>query len=91
MVALFHLSPVLLVTAMLVVLRRPPVHAAIAGTLLVVVLWLAGAADAWHPGSMLAAAKDTAVLFASTAFVIVPGLAFVIYIERLGINLAVSQ
>ncbi|WP_460156710.1 L-lactate permease [Pseudomonas sp. S2_H10] len=91
MLALFHLSPVLLVTAMLVVLRRPPVHAAIAGTLLVVVLWLAGAADAWHPGSMLAAAKDTAVLFASTAFVIVPGLAFVIYIERLGINLAVSQ
>ncbi|WPN33044.1 transporter [Pseudomonas sp. P5_109] len=91
MVALFHLSPVLLVTAMLVVLRRPPVHAAIAGSLLVVVLWLAGAADAWHLGSMVAAAKDTAVLFASTAFVIVPGLAFVIYIERLGINLAVSQ
>ncbi|WP_255263638.1 hypothetical protein [Pseudomonas aegrilactucae] len=54
MLALFHLSPVLLVTAMLVVLRRPPVHAAIAGTLLVVVLWLAGAADAWQPGSMLA-------------------------------------
>ncbi|MGF6126925.1 lactate permease [Pseudomonas frederiksbergensis] len=91
MVALFHLSPVLLVTAMLVVLRRPPVHAAIAGTLLVVVLWLAGAADAWHLGSMVAAAQDTAVLFASTAFVIVPGLAFVIFIERLGVNLALSQ
>ena len=40
MLALFHLSPVLLVTATLVVLRRPPVHAALAGTLLVVVLWL---------------------------------------------------
>jgi lactate permease len=91
MVALFHLSPVLLVTAMLVVLRRPPVHAAIAGTLLVVVLWLAGAADAWRLDSMLAAARDTAVLFASTAFVIVPGLAFVICIERLGVNLAFSQ
>ncbi|MDN3224931.1 transporter [Pseudomonas nunensis] len=91
MVALFHLSPVLLVTAMLVVLRRPPVHAAIAGTLLVMLLWFAGAADAWHPGSMLAAAQDTAVLFASTAFVIVPGLAFVIFIERLGVNLALSQ
>lgn len=49
MLALFHLSPVLLVTAMLVVLRRPPVHAAIAGTLLVMVLWLVGAAirGAW--------------------------------------------
>jgi len=91
MLALFHLSPVLLVTAMLVVLRRPPVHAAIAGTLLVVVLWLAGAADAWHLGSLIAAARDTAVLFASTAFVIVPGLAFVIFIERLGVNQAFSQ
>ncbi|MHC8314689.1 L-lactate permease [Pseudomonas sp. LB3P31] len=91
MLALFHLSPVLLVTAMLVVLRRPPVHAALAGTLLVVVLWLAGAADTWHLGSMLAAAEDTGVLFASTAFVIVPGLAFVIFIERLGVNLALSQ
>lgn len=91
MLALFHLSPVLLVTAMLVVLRRPPVHAAIAGTLLVVVLWLAGAADAWHLGSLTAAAQDTAVLFASTAFVIVPGLAFVIFIERLGVNQAFSQ
>jgi lactate permease len=91
MLALFHLSPVLLVTAMLVVLRRPPVHAAMAGTLLVVVLWLAGAVDAWRPDSLLAAAQDTAVLFASTAFVIVPGLAFVIFIERLGVNLALSQ
>ncbi|WP_454842101.1 transporter [Pseudomonas hormoni] len=91
MLALFHLSPVLLVTAMLVVLRRPPVHAAIAGTLLVVVLWLAGVAEAWQASSMVAAVQDTAVLFASTAFVIVPGLAFVIFIERLGVNLALSQ
>ena len=91
MLALFHLSPVLLVTAMLVVLRRPPVHAAMAGTLLVMVLWLAGAADAWRPDSVLAAARDTAVLFARTASVIVPGLAFVIFIERLGVNLALSQ
>lgn len=54
MLALFHLSPVLLVTAMLVVLRRPPVHAAIAGTLLVMVLWLVGAADTWRLGSLVA-------------------------------------
>ena len=75
MLALVHLSPVLLVTAMLVVLRRPPVHAALAGTLLVLLLWCAGAADAWRLDSLLAAAQDTSVLFASTAFVIVPGLA----------------
>lgn len=91
MLALVHLSPVLLVTAMLVVLRRPPIHAAIAGTLLVIVLWLAGAADAWRSTTLLAATEDTAVLFASTAFVIVPGLTFVIVIERLGVNLALSQ
>ncbi|WP_287063831.1 L-lactate permease [Pantoea sp.] len=91
MLALFHLSPVLLVTVMLVLLRRPPVHAAVAGTLLVIVLWLAGAADAWRLSSMVAAAQDTVVLFASTAFVIVPGLLFVIFIERMGVNLALSQ
>nr|BFE95391.1 hypothetical protein GCM10020185_59270 [Pseudomonas brassicacearum subsp. brassicacearum] len=67
-------------------------HAAIAGTALVLVLWLAGAADAWRLGSMVAAAQDTAVLFASTAFVIVPGLVFVIFfIERMGVNLALSR
>ncbi len=44
-----------------------------------------------RPGSMVAAAQDTAVLFASTAFVIVPGLVFVIFIERMGVNLALSQ
>jgi len=35
---------------------------------------------------MVAAAQDTAVLFASTAFVIVPDLVFVIFIERMGVN-----
>lgn len=72
---LVHLSPVLLVMFMLMVLRRPPVQAAMAGTALVAVLWLAGAADAWQTVTLLAAGRDTAVLFLSTAFVIVPGMA----------------
>ncbi|EPL16099.1 L-lactate permease [Pseudomonas sp. CF161] len=88
---LVHLSPVLLVMFMLMVLRRPPVQAAMAGTALVAVLWLAGAADAWQTVTLLAAGRDTAVLFLSTAFVIVPGMAFVILIERLGVNLVLSQ
>lgn len=88
---LVHLSPVLLVMFMLMVLRRPPVQAAMAGTALVAVLWLAGAADAWQTVTLLAAGRDTTVLFLSTAFVIVPGMAFVILIERLGVNLVLSQ
>ncbi|ROL69027.1 transporter [Pseudomonas chlororaphis] len=86
-----HLSPVMLVMVTLMVLRRPPVQAAIAGTALVAVLWLVGAADAWQADTLIAAGRDTAVLFLSTAFVIVPGMAFVILIERLGVNQVLSQ
>jgi len=91
MALLIHLSPVLLVMSMLMLLRRPPVQAAIAGFSLVAVLWLLGAADAFQTVPAIAALKDTAVLFASTAFVIVPGLAFVILIERMGVNQALSE
>lgn len=85
---LIHLSPVLLVMSMLMVLRRPPVQAAMAGAGLVAVLWLV---DGLLASAAVAALKDTAVLFASTAFVIVPGLAFVIVIERMGVNQALSE
>jgi len=85
---LIHLSPVLLVMSMLMVLRRPPVQAAMAGAGLVAVLWLV---DGLLASAAVAAFKDTAVLFASTAFVIVPGLAFVIVIERMGVNQALSE
>lgn len=88
MALLIHLSPVLLVMSMLMVLRRPPVQAAIAGAALVAVLWLF---EGLLPSAAMAAFKDTAVLFASTALVIVPGLAFVILIERMGVNQALSE
>lgn len=94
MATLLHLSPVFLVMSMLMVLRRPPVQAAMAGAALVALLWLA---DAWMAagtaasGAALSAARDTGVLFLSTAFVIVPGLGFVILIERMGVNQALSQ
>lgn len=94
MATLLHLSPVFLVMSMLMVLRRPPVQAAMAGAALVALLWLV---DAWMAtgaaasGAALAAARDTGVLFLSTAFVIVPGLGFVILIERMGVNQALSR
>ncbi|MDR0225362.1 MAG: L-lactate permease [Burkholderiaceae bacterium] len=90
MAVLLHLSPVVLVMAMLVLLRRPPVQAALAGVAGVALLWLA---DAGAPGlaAFSTALADTAVLFLSTAFVIVPGLGFVILIERMGVNQALSQ
>lgn len=94
MATLLHLSPVFLVMSMLMLLRRPPVQAALAGAALVALLWLAEAgmaASAAPAGAALAAALDTAVLFLSTAFVIVPGLGFVILIERMGVNQALSR
>lgn len=94
MATLLHLSPVLLVISMLMLLRRPPLQAALAGAALVALLWLSKAwtvAGAAPASAALAAAQDTAVLFLSTGFVIVPGLGFVILIERMGVNQALSQ
>lgn len=88
---LLHLSPLLLVLLALMVLRRPPLQAALAGCTLALGLWAAGAAQPMQGAALTAAALDTAVLFAITASVIVPGLAFVIVIERLGINQQLSQ
>ncbi len=88
---LLHLSPLLLVMLALMVLRRPPLQAALAGCLLALVLWAAGTVQPMHTSAVAAAALDTAVLLAITAAVIVPGLAFVIAIERLGVNAQLSQ
>lgn len=91
MTLLLHLSPLLLVLLALMVLRRPPLQAALAGCAVALVLWAAGAAQPMQTAATRAAALDTAVLFAITAAVIVPGLAFVIAIERLGVNLQLSR
>lgn len=88
---LLHLSPMLLVMLALMVLHRPPLQAALAGCLLALLLWALGAARPLQGADLGAAALDTALLLAITASVIVPGLAFVIAIERLGVNQALSQ
>lgn len=88
---LLHLSPLLLVLLALMVLRRPPLQAALAGCSLALLLWACGAAQPMQAPALAAAALDTAVLLAITASVIVPGLVFVILIEGLGINQVLSQ
>lgn len=90
MLALVQLSPVFLIFIMLLVLRRPPVQAAIAGALAVGVLWLLHFGAPVEARLLLDVAYDTGVLFLSTAAVIAPGLAFVILIERAGTNKAMA-
>jgi lactate permease len=89
--ALIQVSPILAVLGLLLVFRRPPVQAALVGVLLTVLLWFLGYSASGTSGTAEAAGLDTAVLFASTAFVIAPGLVFVILIERLGINARVAN
>ncbi|MDO5622905.1 MAG: hypothetical protein Q4G24_15770 [Paracoccus sp. (in: a-proteobacteria)] len=86
MLALIQVSPILVVLGFLLVFRRPPVQAALVGVLLTCALWVTGYGTPEAAGTAQAAGLDTLILFASTAFVIAPGLAFVILIERLGIN-----
>lgn len=84
-------SPVILVMILILLLRRPPLHAALGGTALSLLLWLAGVAQPFSWPVLAAISQDTAILFASTACVIAPGLLFVILIERNGANPALSQ
>lgn len=88
---LLQLSPVGLVIALILILRRPPVQAAFMGVVLVLLLWLAGVATPWSAGLSAVIAQDTAILFLSTACVIVPGLAFVIQVEQRGAPVAIGE
>jgi len=82
--SLLHLAPIGLVLVLILLARRPPVQAALAGVVLAVLLWVAGVAAPLSPGVAQAILSDTTVLFLSTASVILPGLAFVILVERSG-------
>jgi lactate permease len=91
MLAFIQLSPILAVLSFLLLFRRPPVQAALVGVLITGVLWFLGYGAPETSGTAKTAGIDTLVLFASTAFVIAPGLAFVILIERLGINARIAD
>ena len=87
---LLQMSPIGLVIALILVLRRPPVQAALAGVAGVFLLWGLGAAAPLSAAVTTAIFQDTTILFLSTAFVIVPGLAFVILVERGGAPQAIG-
>lgn len=87
---LLHLAPIGLVLALILLARRPPVQAALAGVVLAALLWIAGFAEPLSLGVAQAILGDTTVLFLSTASVILPGLAFVILVERAGAPQAIG-
>ncbi|MDR6678716.1 transporter [Pseudomonas oryzihabitans] len=87
---LLHLAPIGLVLALILLARRPPVQAALAGVVLAALLWVAGLAEPLSLGVAQAILCDTTVLFLSTASVILPGLAFVILVERAGAPQAIG-
>ncbi|MGY3869889.1 hypothetical protein ACW5W4_10180 [Aeromonas crassostreae] len=90
MIALIQLSPILLVISLIMGLKRPPVQAALLGSLLALALWLGGLADPFLPATLVRVLQDSTVLFLSTACVIAPGLLFVIYLERIKANQALE-
>lgn len=88
---LIQMSPIGIVILLILLLRRPPVQAALAGVVLVSLLWIMGAAGPFSSVTTTAIIKDTTILFFSTAGVIVPGLAFVILVERGGAPQAIGK
>jgi len=88
--SLLHLAPIGLVLALILLARRPPVQAALTGVVLAALLWVAGVATPFSLGVTQAILSDTMVLFLSTASVILPGLAFVIVVERAGAPQAIG-
>ncbi|MEG9884783.1 MAG: hypothetical protein V6Z86_09280 [Hyphomicrobiales bacterium] len=91
MLVLLQLSPILAAFAMLLVLRRPPIEAAIVGAAFVAMLWGLDLGVAFDPSLAFEMIRDTLVLFLGTSAVIAPGLAVVIMIERMGTNMAVAN
>jgi len=87
---LLQMSPVGLVIGLILLVRRPPVQAALAGLAVVLALWALGAAAPLSLATSATILQDTWVLFLSTACVIVPGLAFVILVERGGAPQAIG-
>ncbi|WP_416423477.1 transporter [Pseudomonas sp. App30] len=87
---LLQMSPIGLVLALILLVRRPPVQAALAGVAGVLLLWGLGVAAPFSAAVTAAIAQDTGILFLSTACVIAPGLAFVLLVERGGAPQAIG-
>lgn len=88
---LLQISPVLLVLSAILVFRQPPVRAALSGAVLAIILTFNGVGMPFSSGLVRWVMQDTLVLFASVAFVLVPGMALVVLIERTGATQALSD
>lgn len=84
------LVPMVFVLVLILLARRPPVQAAFAGALFALGLWFAGVGVAPSAALGLAMVTDTAVLFASIAAVMVPGLLLVVLLAQSPANAALS-
>lgn len=91
MPSLLPVSPILLVLGAIVVLRQPPVRAALAGAVLAVALALAGVGRPVTPAGAWVTLVDTLVLFANVVSVVLPGLALVVLLERAEATLALKR
>ncbi|MFT0518001.1 transporter [Pseudomonas faucium] len=87
---LLQISPLGLVITLILLLRRPPVQAALAGVAGVLLLWGLGAAQPLSAAVSAAIMQDTLILFLNTGSVIAPGLAFAILVERAGAPQAIG-
>lgn len=88
---LIQMSPIGVVIVSILLLHSPPVQAALTGVVMVSLLWILGAAGPFSVATTSAVIRDTWVLFLSTAGVIIPGLAFVIIVERGGAPQAIGD
>jgi len=87
---LLQLSPIILVIILILIIRRPPVQAAFAGVVLAFLLWIFGIAGPVSIQGTSIIVKDTFILFLSTAGVIIPGLGFVLLLERTNVPQAIG-
>lgn len=82
--------PIVAVLLFLVVGRRPPWQAALAGVFVALVLWLTGTAQPYAAQAAQAMASDAALLFASVAAVMAPGLLLVVLLAKTEANQALT-
>ena len=86
-----HIFPIVAVLSFLVIGRRPPWQAALAGVFAALLLWLTGAAQPFAPQLAYAMAGDAALLFASVAAVMAPGLLLVVLLGKTRANPALTE
>lgn len=86
-----NLAPVLWVLVMTLLLRRPPVQAALSGVVVVGALWGLGVGVPFAWPLLGDALRDAAVLFASVAAVMLPGLLLVVLLARTPANAALGD